>query len=53
MLVMKFVVLMVLLPVITFAIPAYSQKQIKMDVRGISGTGVKRIASAIRLLHFV
>ena len=36
MLVMKFVVLMVLLPVITFAIPAYSQKQIKMDVQGVS-----------------
>ncbi|WP_195666811.1 VF530 family DNA-binding protein [Butyricimonas sp. BSD2780061689_150309_C8] len=33
---MKFVVLMVLLPVITFAIPAYSQKQIKMDVQGVS-----------------
>ena len=36
MLVMKFVVLMVLLPDITFAIPAYSQKQIKMDVQGVS-----------------
>ena len=34
MLVMKFVVLMVLLPVITFAIPAYSQKQIKMTFKG-------------------
>ncbi|MFR5658027.1 MAG: carboxypeptidase-like regulatory domain-containing protein [Butyricimonas faecihominis] len=33
---MKFVVLMVLLPVVTFAIPAYSQKQIKMDVQGVS-----------------
>lgn len=34
MLVMKFVVLMVLLPVITFAIPAYSQKQIKRTFKG-------------------
>ena len=36
MLVMKFVVLMVLLPVFTFAIPTYSQKQIKMEVQGVS-----------------
>ena len=35
MLVMKLVVLMVLVPVITFAIPAHSQKQIKMEVQGV------------------
>ena len=36
MLVMKLVMLMVLLPVFAFAIPTYSQKQIKMEVQDVS-----------------
>mgnify|MGYP006932144303 CR=1 FL=1 len=36
MLVMKLVMLMVLLPVFAFAMPTYSQKQIKMEVQDVS-----------------
>ena len=35
-LVMKLVMLMVLLPVFAFAMPTYSQKQIKMEVQDVS-----------------